>query len=130
MTRMRSLLFVPGDSERKLQKSSGVAADVLVLDLEDSVVPANKAAARGLVREYLSGRESGSGTEVWVRINAVASAEAGTDLAVVMPARPDGIMLPKSRSPEDVELLGRRLGTDHVETHPTHVGLVRDIGRQ
>ena len=67
--RMRSLLFVPGDSEKKLAKSEGVPADVLILDLEDSVAPENKLSARGLVREFLTSRSAESRQQVWVRIN-------------------------------------------------------------
>jgi citrate lyase subunit beta/citryl-CoA lyase len=55
-TVQRSWLFVPGDSERKLAKAEGIAADVLILDLEDSVMPERKAAARSLVRDYLAER--------------------------------------------------------------------------
>ena len=53
---LRSFLFVPGDSERKLAKGEGVGADALILDLEDSVAPARKPLARGMVREYLDAR--------------------------------------------------------------------------
>ena len=51
---LRSLLFVPGDSEKKLAKSEGISADALILDLEDSVVAENKTVARGLVCEFLA----------------------------------------------------------------------------
>jgi citrate lyase subunit beta/citryl-CoA lyase len=54
MSRMRSWLFVPGDSEKKLAKSEGIAADALILDLEDSVAPENKISARGLVCAWRS----------------------------------------------------------------------------
>ncbi|MDH3789374.1 MAG: CoA ester lyase [Xanthomonadales bacterium] len=124
MTRMRSLLFVPGDSERKLAKSEGIPADVLILDLEDSVASANKEQARGLVCEYLAQRDQSSSTQVWVRMNSIGHGEAGADLAAVMPARPDGIMLPKTRSPNDVELLGRHIGTYEAE-HEIKVGSTR-----
>ena len=124
MTRMRSLLFVPGDSEKKLAKSDAIPADVLILDLEDSVASANKDRARGLVCEYLSGRERKPGRQVWVRMNSIGHAEAGTDLSAIMPARPDGIMLPKTRSPDDVELLGRHVGTYEAE-HEIRIGSTR-----
>ena len=107
---MRSLLFVPGDSEKKLAKADGIAADVLIFDLEDAVVPERKAAARGLVREYLAARPDHRRQQLWVRINPLDHAEAGADLGAVMPMRPDGIVLPKTRSPEDVEVLGQRIG--------------------
>ena len=112
---MRSLLFVPGDSERKLSKAEGVAADVLIFDLEDAVVPDRKAVARGLVREYLEARPRDRSQQLWVRINPLDCAEAGADLGAVMPVRPDGIVLPKTRSPEDIELLGQRIGHYEAE---------------
>jgi citrate lyase subunit beta/citryl-CoA lyase len=107
---MRSFLFVPGDSEKKLAKADGIAADVLIFDLEDAVAPERKTAARGLVREYLAARPDTRRRQLWVRINPRDHAEAGADLGAVMPMRPDGIVLPKTRSPEDVEVLGQRIG--------------------
>jgi len=112
---MRSLLFVPGDSEKKLAKAEGLAADVLILDLEDAVVPERKAAARGLVREFLSVRPDNRRQQLWVRINPLDHAEAGADLGAVIPVRPDGIVLPKTRSPEDIEVLGQRIGHYEAE---------------
>ena len=122
--RMRSLLFVPGDSEKKLAKSEGVPADVLILDLEDSVAPENKLSARGLVREFLASRSAESRQQVWVRINPIDQAEAGADLSAVIPAGPDGILVPKTRSPDDLELLGRRIGTYEAE-HEIKIGSTR-----
>jgi citrate lyase subunit beta/citryl-CoA lyase len=121
---MRSLLFVPGDSEKKLLKSEGIPADVLILDLEDSVSLQNKPAARARVVEYLSGRNAEKQGQVWVRINSLEHAEAGADLAAVIPAGPDGIVLPKPRSPQDLELLGRRIGNYEAE-HDLKVGITR-----
>ena len=112
---MRSLLFVPGDSEKKLAKADGIEADALILDLEDAVVVERKAAARGLVREYLGARPDQRRQQLWVRINPLDHAEAGADLGAVMPLRPDGIVLPKTRSPDDIEVLGRRMGTYEAE---------------
>jgi len=121
---MRSLLFVPGDSEKKLAKAEGIAADVLILDLEDAVAAERKGLARGLVREYLAARRERPRQQLWVRINPIDQVEAGPDLSVVIPSRPDGIVLPKSRSPDDVEVLGRRLG--HYETeHEIRAGSIR-----
>ncbi len=129
MSRMRSLLFVPGDSEKKLAKSEEIPADVLILDLEDSVSPQNKTAARGLVAEYLAGRRA-KGTsqnpskQIWVRINPMDHAEAGPDLAAVVVAGADGIVLPKARGPEDIELLGRRIGA-YEQEYELKVGSTR-----
>jgi citrate lyase subunit beta/citryl-CoA lyase len=116
MTRMRSLLFVPGDSEKKLAKSEGIPADVLILDLEDSVSSPNKDRARGLVCEYLSQRDPASSRQVLVRMNSIGHAEAGADLSVVMPARPDGIMLPKTRSPAEIKVGSTRILPVATET--------------
>lgn len=107
--RLRSLLFVPGDSERKLAKSAGVKSDVLILDLEDSVAPSQKAVARDRVRAFLTGSAEGSATQLWVRINPVDLPEAMLDLAAVMGAKPDGIIQPKTRSPDDVIRLSHYL---------------------
>jgi len=124
MSRLRSWLFVPGDSEKKLAKSEGIPADALILDLEDSVAPENKIAARGLVCEYLASRATGKRQQVWVRINPIDHVEAGADLSAVIPAGPDGIVVPKPRSPDDLELLGRRIGTYEAE-HEIKIGTTR-----
>jgi len=112
---MRSLLFVPGDSEKKMAKADAIDADVLILDLEDAVVPERKAAARAMVREFLAARPDHRRQQLWVRINPLDHAEAGADLGAVMPGRPDGIVLPKTRSPEDIEELGHRIGHYEAE---------------
>jgi citrate lyase subunit beta/citryl-CoA lyase len=124
MSRMRSLLFVPGDSEKKLAKSDAIPADILILDLEDSVADARKDQARALVCEYISQADRDSGRQLWVRMNSVGHAEAGADLSAIMPARPDGIVLPKTRSPDDLELLGRHIGTYEAE-HEIKVGATK-----
>jgi len=121
---MRSLLFVPGDSEKKIAKAMGIAADVLIFDLEDAVVAERKSAARGLVREVLAARSGDQRQQLWVRINPLDQPDAGADLGAVMPLRPDGIVLPKTRSPADVEVLGRRIGTYEAE-HDFRVGSTR-----
>ena len=104
---LRSWLFVPGDSEKKLAKSDGIAADALILDLEDSVASENKVSARGLVCEYLANRDAGSRQQVWVRINPIDHAEAGADLSAVMPSGPDGIVIFEHRAfNQNDELVG------------------------
>jgi citrate lyase subunit beta / citryl-CoA lyase len=100
---MRSMLFVPGDSPRKFEKASQCKASALILDLEDSVVPDRKEEARGLTRAMLSGGRSGP--RLYVRINALDTDTSLRDLAAVMPAAPDGIVLPKSQSGDDVRRL-------------------------
>ena len=121
---LRSMLFVPGDSEKKLARSEGVSADALILDLEDSVAPENKTKARGLVCEFLAAHASERKQQTWVRINPIDQAEAGADLGAVIRARPDGIIQPKTRSPDDVILLGKRIGTYEME-HEIPVGSIR-----
>jgi citrate lyase subunit beta / citryl-CoA lyase len=138
---MRSLLFVPGDSERKITKALAAQADVVILDLEDSVAPADKPRARGLAAEALSARRSGP--KLFVRINSLSSGLTADDVATVLPARPDGIVLPKSNSGVDVVRLGELL-IDHEEHETTpilaiatetarslfHMGTYADAGKR
>ena len=100
---MRSMLFVPGDSPRKFDKAVQGKASALILDLEDFVVPDKKEEARGLTRTMLSGGRNGR--QLYVRVNALDTDMTLRDLAAVMPAAPDGIVLPKSRSGDDVRRL-------------------------
>lgn len=104
---MRSLLFVPGDSERKLAKGLDCGADVLIVDLEDSVALDNKQAARSLTAEF-AGSLSG-GLPIYIRVNDLGSGLTDDDLAAVMKAAPAGVMLPKSNGVDDVARLGVRL---------------------
>ncbi len=100
----RSLLFVPADSERKMEKATGTRADALILDLEDSVTASARPAARALAAAFLQGRD-----DTWVRINPIDTGDAVADLEAVLPAAPRGIMLPKPRSAADVIDLASRL---------------------
>ena len=103
---LRSFLFVPGDSEKKLGKGAASGADALILDLEDSVAPARKPLARGMVADYLSAH--GSGPRNWVRINPLE--EGGVDdLAGIVRPGLHGILLPKIDGPADVARLGHCL---------------------
>lgn len=106
---IRSFLFVPGDSAKKLDKARGCEADALVLDLEDSVALARKPAARAMVRDYLGGAGVRPGLQLWVRINPLTGAEALRDLAAVVGARPAGIVLPKAEGAADVRQLSHYL---------------------
>jgi len=104
---MRSLLFVPADSERKLARGAESGADALILDLEDSVAPTNRPTARRLACEFL--QNSGpAGFRRYVRVNPLASGVALDDLAAVVPGRPDGILLPKC-VPDEVRTLDHYL---------------------
>jgi citrate lyase subunit beta/citryl-CoA lyase len=124
MTVLRSLLFVPGDSERKMAKAESVPADALIFDLEDAVAAENKVAARARVRDFLAARPADRRQALWVRINPLNHAEAGADLAAIIPLRPDGIVLPKARSADDIDLLSQRIGVYEVE-HDIPVGSIR-----
>lgn len=112
---MRSLLFVPGDSERKLEKGLGSGADVLIVDLEDSVAPARKAAARAIAAEFLTTRAGQPGPSLYVRVNDFSTGLADEDLAAVVKAGPHGIMLPKSAGGADVERLSAKLRVHEAE---------------
>ncbi len=104
---MRSFLFVPADSPRKLDRAPQSGADALILDLEDSVVPANRPLARTQARAFLAASGSAAFRR-WVRINPLASGSALDDLAAVVPGKPDGILLPKC-VPEDLRTLDHYL---------------------
>ena len=107
LPRMRSWLFAPGDSERKMAKAADGAADIVLLDLEDSVAPDSKPAARAMVRDFLAAREDRR--RLWVRVNPLSGGETLADLEAVMPAAPGGIMLPKAEGRTDVEALDAHL---------------------
>jgi len=97
----RSMLFVPADSERKLAHARATEADALILDLEDSVDAERKGRARALAAEFLRG-ERKPGQAIFVRINALDDPAARADLDAILPARPDGLVLPKVRGADDV----------------------------
>src|SRR5690348_5376666 len=94
---IRSFLFVPGDSEKKLAKAQGSPADALILDLEDSVAAENRPKARGLVCEYLKQKTPQA---LWVRVNPVGTADYCLDIEAVVAAAPAGLMIPKPDSPQ------------------------------
>ena len=102
---LRSLLFVPGDRPERFAKAAATGADAIILDLEDSVVPARKAEARQAVRAYLAERRS----TVFVRVNPLDSPFVDADLAALADVRPDGLVLPKAEGAADVERLAARL---------------------
>jgi citrate lyase subunit beta/citryl-CoA lyase len=105
---MRSWLFAPGDSERKMEKAIASAADLVLFDLEDAVTVDEKPKARAMVLAALQAQASGR-ERLWVRINPIDGPHALADLAAIMPGRPGGIMLPKARGRADVELLDHYL---------------------
>jgi len=111
--KLRSLLFVPGDSERKFAKAQACGADALILDLEDSVAPQQKTAARDHVASLL-GNAQPRGWSFFVRVNALDSELALDDLAAVVRPGLDGILVPKANAAEDIVRFGHYL--DAFET--------------
>lgn len=101
--RMRSWLFAPGDSEKKMGKAEGSAADIALLDLEDSVSPENKPSARQMVAAQIAA--SANKARMWVRINPISGHDCIADLAAIMPSRPGGVFLPKAEGAADVTQL-------------------------
>lgn len=106
---LRSLLFVPGDSERKQAKGLATDADALILDLEDSVAVERQSDARAMVLELLQGERERARQQLWVRVNSLSSGRLFEDLAAVLPGRPAGIVLPKVDSYDDIEGVARAL---------------------
>jgi citrate lyase subunit beta/citryl-CoA lyase len=94
---MRSLLFIPGDSPKKLDKGLGSGADALLLDLEDSISPQRKADARkttlAFLKQAIPVKER---PRIYVRINGFATGLTDADLDMIVSGRPDGIMFPKA----------------------------------
>lgn len=102
-TPLRSFLFIPGDSEKKIAKVDDIAADAFIFDLEDAVAPARKPVARELVPAFIKDRPRGKRkSELWVRVNPLDTQYTLDDLAAIVSAGPDGIMLPKVNGPADV----------------------------
>ena len=110
---VRSWLFVPGDSERKLAKAPETGADAIIVDLEDSVAAEAKPAARGLAAEWLAAHRShlvaGRRTERWVRINPLDSPYWREDILTAMRGGPDGIVLPKASGPDQIRQLAAEI---------------------
>lgn len=105
--KLRSLLFAPGDSARKIEKALGIGADGVILDLEDSVAASAKDAARAQVAERLPGL-AGRG-DIVVRVNPRGTAWYLADLAAVVPGRPAAILLPKCTGADDLAALHHHL---------------------
>lgn len=106
---MRSLLFVPADSDKKLAKAEDSSADVLILDLEDAVAPSRKPAARQMAAAYLRQANRAPGWKAYVRINPLSDQAAMYDLASVVVEGLDGVVLPKANGIEDVTRLSHCL---------------------
>ena len=100
----RSLHFVPGGNDRMLNKALSLAADSLILDLEDSVTPDNKDSARKEVCDWIKNTDFGR-QECLVRINPLDSPWGRADLDAVMEQLPDGIVLPKVADRESIDFI-------------------------
>lgn len=105
--RLCSLLFVPGDRPDRFDKAAASGADAVILDLEDSVVPGRKGEARAAVAEWLSGAR---GCTAFVRVNPLTSGETAADLAAILPAIPDGLVLPKAEGAASIRALRELCG--------------------
>ena len=110
---MRSWLFAPGDSEKKMAKAVGSAADMVIFDLEDAVDVNSKAEARAMVCAFLE-QHVDDRARVFVRINPLDGPYPLEDLAAIMPGKPGGIMLPKCSSRQQVETLDKYLAALEV----------------
>jgi citrate lyase subunit beta/citryl-CoA lyase len=112
---LRSLLFVPADSEKKLAKAKSSPADALILDLEDSVAAENRTKARGLAKEFLKGKHPQS---IWVRINPLGSDDFIRDIEAMTPSQPAGFVVPKPDGPQTLNAVD-----GHLITRETNAGL-------
>ena len=107
MSEPRSWLFVPADSEKKIAKALDSEADAIIFDLEDSVVPRQKATARDMLKQL---PRRSNGPEWWVRVNPLGSEFHKDDLTLIGSAYVHGIVLPKAESGADVIQLAHRTG--------------------
>ncbi|MBX3596234.1 MAG: CoA ester lyase [Rhizobiaceae bacterium] len=112
---MRSLLFVPADSEKKLAKGFASQADVVIVDLEDSVALANKGTAREVAAAFISSERANTSAKIYVRINDLSTGMTDDDLAAIVKVKPDGLMLPKANSGQDVQQLSAMLRVREAE---------------
>jgi len=112
---MRSLLFVPGDSEKKLEKGLGSGADVLIVDLEDSVSADRKPAAREIAAAFIRERRKDTASAIYVRVNDLDGGMTDADLAAIIASAPDGIMLPKAVGSADISRLSVKLRVQEAE---------------
>src|SRR6202166_284657 len=104
----RSLLFMPGSNARALEKARNLPADGIILDLEDSVAPDAKAMARDQIAQAIAAKGFGK-REVLIRVNALDTPWWIDDVGMAGQMRPDGILVPKISSVEDLKAVGDRL---------------------
>ena len=98
---LRTLLYVPGNQERRIEKARSVVADAIILDLEDSVPPAEKDSAREMVAASIE-RLASRGRNVFVRTNSLSTPYGVPDIKAVVCSGLTGVVLPKSESAEDI----------------------------
>lgn len=114
----RSCLYMPGANAKALEKAKTLAADVLLLDLEDSVAPEAKADARAHVAAAVKAGGYGK-REVIIRCNALATPWGRDDIAAAGPAGPDGLLAPKVESGEEVRALDAAMNAAGFPAHAT-----------
>jgi citrate lyase subunit beta/citryl-CoA lyase len=112
---MRSLLFAPGDDERKLGNALASGADALIVDLEDSVSAANKPRAREIASAFLALGRASDAPRIIVRVNPLESGLAEADLDAIVPGAPWAVMLPKAHGGASVQRLGAALAVREAE---------------
>lgn len=114
---MRSLLFVPGDSEKKLEKGLSSGADALIVDLEDSVAPDRKRAAREIAATFIMQyrRKPGS-PRLLLRVNSLVSGLIDADLDAVISSHPDAVMLPKAEGGQSIQHLSAKIAVREAES--------------
>jgi citrate lyase subunit beta/citryl-CoA lyase len=112
----RSVLYMPGSNARALEKAKTLAVDGVILDLEDAVAPDAKADARAQVTQAV--RAGGFGhREVLIRTNAIDTPWFADDFEAAIAARPDGVLVPKISTPDQIEMIGQRLLDTHADHH-------------
>lgn len=114
--KLRSLLFVPGDRPDRMAKAVASGADVVILDLEDSVSPERKPWARKDVATFLG--SNARNMPLFVRVNPLGSAWLDDDIEMIRRAGPDGLVLPKSESDASVAALATMLGSSTIPILP------------
>jgi citrate lyase subunit beta/citryl-CoA lyase len=105
---LRSFLFVPADSEKKLAKARGSAADALILDLEDSVAAENRPMSRAMIRDFLTEKHPQS---IWVRINPLGSDDFIRDVEAMVASQPAGFVIPKPDGPHVLNVIDAHILT-------------------
>lgn len=106
--RLRSLLFIPGDSEKKFAKGSAAGADALILDLEDAVAPSRKIEARAIVSRLLEDRTPRSWS-FFVRVNPLDTGMTFADMAAAVKPGLDGLLIPKANGAQDINRIAEEL---------------------